>query len=109
VGIFEGKDALDAEGNRFSESVEKADNELMKPLRQFEAKLDDDTKSKIFLIHNILAQFYPYASPEAIKSFKSRKGEFYRLIDEAIKALRPDQILNRLGVVSRQLRSRGRV
>jgi hypothetical protein len=109
VRIFEGEDALDAEGKRFSALVEKADNELMKPLRQFEAKLDDDTKNKIFYVHNILAQFYPDASTEAIKSFKSRKGEFYRLIDGTIKALRPDLILNRLGVVSQPLKGRGKV
>src|SRR5271165_1086413 len=109
VQIFEGKDALDAEGKGFSEIVAKADNELMRPLRQFEAKLDDETKKKIFDVHNILAQFYPNASPDAIKSFKSRKGEFYRMIDETIKALRPDLILNRLGVVSRPLKGKGKV
>jgi hypothetical protein len=83
--------------------VEKADNELMKPLRQFSVKLDDETKNKIFRVHNILAQYYPDASLEAIQAFKRRKVEFYKLIDDTIQAIRPDLILTRLGIVSRPL------
>jgi len=104
--IFEGKDALDAQGKQFSEIVEKADNELMKPLRQFSAKLDDETKNKIFRIHNVLAQYYPDASDAAIQEFKTRKVEFYKLIDETVKAITPDLILSRLGILSRPLRDR---
>ncbi len=106
LGIFEGKDALDAQGKQFSEIVEKADNELMKPLRKFSAKLDDETKNKIFHIHNILAQYYPEPSRDAIQGFKERKGEFYRLVNDTTEFLRPDLILSRLGVVSRPLGAR---
>jgi len=41
------KDALDAQGKQFSEIVEKADNELMKALRKFSAKLDDETRTNL--------------------------------------------------------------
>jgi predicted transcriptional regulator len=107
--IFEGKEALDAQGTRFSEIVEKADNELMEPLRRFSVKLDDETKNKIFYIHNILAQYYPSASHEAMQGLKGRKVEFYSLIDNTTKFLRPDLILNRLGVVSRPLGAKRKV
>lgn len=102
--IFEGKVGLDAHGKKFSEMVEEADNELMKPLRQFSVKLDDETKNKIFRVHNILAQYYPDASSDSIEAFKKRKVEFYKLIDDTTQVLRPDLILSRLGVVSRPLR-----
>jgi hypothetical protein len=103
LGIFEGKDAVEAEGKQFAEIVEKADNDLMKPVRKYSAKLDDKTKAKIFAIHNILAQYYPDPSNEAIAVFKKRKVEFYAKIDDAQKALRPDLILHSLGLVSRTL------
>lgn len=104
--IFEGKDALDAQGRQFSEIVQKADNELMKPLRQFSAKLDDETKNNIFRIHNILAQYYPDASHEAIQAFRRRKAELYKLIDDTIQTIKPDLILSRLGLVAQPLGSR---
>lgn len=102
--IFEGKDSAGARGQAFKKIVAQADNELMAPLRKYQAKLDDETKSKIFLVHNILAQYYPDATDAAIEGFKQRKSEFYAHIDDAIKTLRPDLILQRLGVVSRKRR-----
>jgi hypothetical protein len=104
--IFEGKDAVDARGKQFSGIVEHADNDLMKPLRIYSTKLDDETKAKIFDVHNILAQYYPEASEEAIAGFKRRKGEFYGRIEDAQRELRPDLILKRLGLVSRTLPER---
>lgn len=104
VKIFERKDAVNAQGKQFTEIIAEADNDLMKPLRKYQAKLDDETKAKIFNIHNILAQYYPDASDEAIEGFKRHKAEFYILIDDAQRFLKPDHILHRLGLVSRRLR-----
>lgn len=103
--IFEGKDAINAKGKEFAGIVEEADNDLMKPMRRYSAKLDEETKAKIFSVHNILAQYYPEASDEAVAAFKKRKVEFYAQIEDAQKALRPDLILYRLGVTSRTLRN----
>jgi hypothetical protein len=109
VKLFERKEAIDARGKQFMELVADADNDLMKPLRKYQAKLDDETKAKIFNIHNILAQYYPDASDEAIEEFKTRRAEFYARIEDAQRFLRPDLILYRLGVVSRKLQERGQV
>lgn len=104
--IFEGKEAVDAKGKQFSEIVEEADNSLMKPVRTYSAKLDEETRGKIFAIHNILAQYYPEASDEAIAAFKKRKVEFYAQVEDVQRILRPDLILHRLGIVSRTLPQR---
>jgi hypothetical protein len=104
--IFEGKDGIEAQGKQFAEIVEEADNNLMKPVRTYSAKLDEETRGKIFSIHNILAQYYPEASDEAIAAFKKRKVEFYAQVEDAQRILRPDLILHRLGIVSRPLRER---
>jgi hypothetical protein len=79
--IFEGKDSAGARGRDFTKIVAQADNELMAPLRKYQAKLDDETKAKIFFVHNILAQYYPDATDAAIEGFKRRKSEFYAHID----------------------------
>ena len=106
--IFESKDAADARGRSFAEIAEKADHDVMTPMRGFEAKLDDATRIKIFSIHNILAQYYPEASDQAVAAFKVRKVEFYAQIEDAQRILRPDLILYRLGITSQTLRNRGR-
>jgi hypothetical protein len=104
VDIFESKDGIDAKGKHFMSIVAKADNDLMKPFRAFRSRLDDETKAKIFAVHNTLAQYYPDASDEAIARFKHRKVEFYAQIEDATNSLNPDLILHRLGLVSRRLR-----
>jgi hypothetical protein len=102
--IFENKEGIDAQGIKFSDIVAEADNELMKPLRKYQPKLDDDTIAKILNVHNILAQYYPQASKEAINKFKSRKSEFYAIQNEAQHFIKPDLILNRIGLVSKPLK-----
>ncbi len=102
--IFESKEGLDAQGIQFSNIVVKADNDLMEPLRKYQAKLDNDTIAKILNVHNILAQYYPEASNEAINKFKSRKNDFYVISDEVRRFIKPDMILNRIGLVSKPLK-----
>ena len=106
--IFESKEAADARGKQFAEIVEKADNDVMKPLRAFQPKLDEATRIKIFSVHNILAQYYPEASDQAVAAFKARKVEFYTQIEDARGSLRPDLILYRLGITSKILRNQDR-
>jgi hypothetical protein len=104
--IFESREATDAYGSRFAEIVERADNDVMTPVRAYEAKLDEETRIKIFSVHNILAQYYPEASDQAVAAFKARKVEFYAKIEDAQRFLRPDLILYRLGITSQVLRKR---
>lgn len=101
--IFERKEGVDADAKELTAIIAEADNDLMKPLRKYQAKLDGETKAKIFRIHNILAQYYPDASEAAIENFRRRKGEFYGYLDDAQGALKPQLILYRLGLVSSTL------
>jgi hypothetical protein len=104
--VFESREAADANGCRFAEIVARADNDLMTPVRAYEAKLDEETRIKIFSVHNILAQYYPEVSDQAVAAFKARKVEFYAKIEDAQRFLRPDLILFRLGITSQVLRKR---
>lgn len=107
--IFESREGADAHGRKFAETIAKADNDLMTPLRAYEAKLDDDTRAKIFSVHNILAQYYPESSDDAVAAFRARKVEFYAQIEDAQRFLRPDLILYRLGITSQILRKQKEV
>ena len=103
VDIFEKKEGVEATGKDFMDIIAKADNDLMKPLRKYQAKLDSTTKAKIFNVHNILAQYYPNASNQALMNFKTQKNQFYKVIHEAQDFLKPELILRRLGVISKKL------
>ena len=77
----------------FINLIAKSDNDVMQPLRKYEAKLDKQTIENILSIHNILAQYYPNATPNAIEMFEKRKNDFYQQIDEANNFIKPDLIL----------------
>jgi hypothetical protein len=108
VKIFERKSGIEAGAKELIAIIAEADNDLMKPLRKYQAKLDDETKASIFRIHNVLAQYYPDASEAAIENFRRRKAEFYSYIDDAQRILKPVLILYRLGLVSSTLKKERR-
>jgi hypothetical protein len=75
---------------------------VMGPLRKYEALVDERTRSKIYEIHNWIAQLRGHPSSVTIDNFKSLRNDFYRLIEEARELLKPSGVLTRTGISTEQ-------
>jgi hypothetical protein len=102
LAFFERKPGLDADPQSVGNLASSVDKDVMMPFRKYETLVDDQTRSKIYQIHNLIAQLRGNPSSEAIANFRSVKGEFFRLTEEARVLLRPSGLLARSGVVGEQ-------
>jgi hypothetical protein len=100
--LFERNDGLDVDGAAVGRLASRVDGEVMRPLRKYEALLDERTRAKVYEVHNVIAQLRGSPSPETVKNFKSFRNDFYALIEEARKLLKPTGILSRTGIINRQ-------
>lgn len=99
ISLFERDGGLDADGTMVGRLASKIDGDVMRPLRKYEALLDNLTRAKIFEIHNVIAQLRGNPSPATIGNFKSFRNDFYGLIEEARELLKPSDVLSRTGII----------
>ena len=78
-----------------------ADKDIMRPYRLNETLLDDQLRSRVFIIHNVLAQVQGSPSEATLKNFRSWKLEFYEEISYIRTLLQPEELLYRKGILSR--------
>lgn len=95
LSLFERDGGLSMDAAAAGMMAAKIDKELMSPLRKYEALLDETTRTKIYEIHNVVAQLRENPSTTTINNFKSFRDDFYRLIEEARVLLRPSEVLSR--------------
>jgi hypothetical protein len=98
LDLFETEPGLDADGQAVGDLAATVDREVMRPLRKYEALVDEQTRNKIYEIHNLVAQLRGDPSADAINNFKSLRNDFYRLIEEARELLKPSGVLTRAGI-----------
>jgi hypothetical protein len=100
ITLFERRESLDADGAAVGRIASRIDGEVMGPLRKYEALLDDQTRAKIYQVHNVIAQLRGNPSPATIDNFKNFRNEFFGLIEEARELLKPTGVLSRTGISS---------
>jgi hypothetical protein len=98
LSLFERDGGLSMDAAAAGIMAANIDKEIMSPLREYEALLDETTRAKIYEIHNVVAQLRENPSATTINNFKSFRDDFYRLIEEARVLLRPSEVLSRTGV-----------
>jgi hypothetical protein len=98
IRLFEGNGAI-ATGKDFGEIAFEADDDIMKPFRNYYNLLDDLTRKKIYHIHNILSQLQNNPDQNTLKNFRDWKDGFIASIEEARSILRPEQILSRKKII----------
>jgi hypothetical protein len=98
ITFFEREGSLDADGATVGRLASRVDGEVMRPLRKYEALLDEETRAKVYQVHNVIAQLRGTPSAETIDKFKNFRNQFYSLIEEAREVLKPTGVLSRTGI-----------
>jgi hypothetical protein len=100
--LFEREGALDVDTHAIGRLAAKVDGLMMSPLRKYDALIDEQTRNKIYEIHNVVAQLRGNPNRDAVTNFKAFKNEFYVLIDQARVMLKPSGLLTRAGATQEQ-------
>lgn len=82
----------------YENRLDRADEMIMQPLRDFSYILDEETNKKILSVHNELLSFRDRA--EGLK-----KQDFFDKTEIARQFIKPDKIACRLGLISKPLNS----
>jgi dihydroxyacetone kinase len=97
--LFEHHGALEGDCRAIGRLAAKADGVLMAPLRNYETLIDEETRNKIYAVHNVVAQLRGNPGPGTVTNFKGFKNEFYVLVNGAKAMLNPNDLLVRAQVI----------
>jgi hypothetical protein len=98
LAFFEKQGGLGTDGAAIGRLASKVDHEVMSPLGKYGPIVDEQTRRKVYEIHNVIAQLRGNPDPSTIDNFRSFRNDFYALIEEARGLLKPSDVLQRLGI-----------
>jgi len=99
VRLYEGEGAR-LDGSAFGRLASEADNDVMRPFRNNETRLDEELRGRIWIIHSVLDQVGGSPREATLKNFRDWKSNFFKEISGIRRLLRPEQILYRTGIIS---------